>query len=71
METGTVKWFDAHHAYGYITPDGGGPDVAVYYDSVVADTDAHRFLHQGQRVRYDGTVQEFRPVAEHVRPLTY
>ncbi|GAA2106376.1 cold-shock protein [Kitasatospora saccharophila] len=71
METGTVKWFDPHHGYGYITPDGGGPDLAVYYDSVLADTDDHRFLHQGQRVRYDGTVQELRPVAERVRPVTY
>ncbi|OKJ15858.1 cold-shock protein [Kitasatospora sp. CB01950] len=69
METGTVRWFDTRHAYGYIAPDDGGPDVAVYYDSVLAPED-DRFLHQGQRVQYDSTVQEFRPVAEHVRPLT-
>ncbi|MFI1519857.1 MULTISPECIES: cold-shock protein [Kitasatospora] len=70
METGTVKWFNPDHGYGYITPDTGGPDVAVYYDSVLADTDAHRYLHQGQRVRYDEKLEEFRPVAEHVTPLT-
>ncbi|MFD8595524.1 cold-shock protein [Kitasatospora sp. NPDC059646] len=69
METGTVRWFDIHHAYGYIAPDSGGPDVAVYYDSVLAPAD-DRFLHRGQRVQYDATVQEFRPVAERVRPLT-
>ncbi|MFJ5229807.1 cold-shock protein [Kitasatospora sp. NPDC088391] len=70
MQTGTVKWFNIHHAYGYITPDGGGPEVAVYYDSVLADTEDGRILHQGQRVRYDETVQEYRPVAERVHPLT-
>ncbi|MFJ1751383.1 cold-shock protein [Kitasatospora sp. NPDC088134] len=70
MQTGTVKWFNIHHAYGYITPDGGGPEVAVYYDSVLADTEDGHILHQGQRVRYDETVQEYRPVAERVRPLT-
>ncbi|MEV4555379.1 cold shock domain-containing protein [Kitasatospora sp. NPDC049285] len=68
METGTVKWFNIHHAYGYITPDSGGPEVAVYYDSVLADSE-DRILHQGQRVQYQETVQEFRPVAEQVRPL--
>ncbi|MFJ4674783.1 MULTISPECIES: cold-shock protein [Kitasatospora] len=71
METGTVRWFGIEHGYGYITPDAGGPDVTVYYDSVIADTDAHRFLHQGQRVRYDMMREEPRAVAEHVRPLTY
>lgn len=69
METGTVKWFNIHHAYGYITPDSGGPEVAVYYDSVLAGTGDGHFLHQGQRVQYNETLQEFRPVAEQVRPL--
>ncbi|QKW22816.1 cold-shock protein [Kitasatospora sp. NA04385] len=69
METGTVKWFN--NGYGYIAPDGGGPELIVYYDSVLADTDEHRYLHQGQRVSYDETVQELRPVAERVRPVTY
>jgi len=67
MSIGTVKWFNIHHAYGYITPDAGGPELAVYYDSI-SGTEDH-MLHQGQRVEYDETVQEFRPVAEHVRPL--
>ncbi|GAA4872276.1 cold-shock protein [Kitasatospora terrestris] len=67
MNTGTVKWFNIHHAYGYITPDEGGPEVAVYYDSVVGTED--RILHEGQRVEYNQTLQEFRPVAEQVRPI--
>ncbi|GLW68123.1 cold shock protein ScoF [Kitasatospora phosalacinea] len=70
METGTVRWFSTEQGYGYIAPDAGGPDVTVYYDSVVADTDAHRFLHQGQRVQYDVAREVPRPVAEPVRPLT-
>ncbi|WP_354643295.1 cold-shock protein [Kitasatospora camelliae] len=66
MSTGTVKWFNIHHAYGYITPDHGGPELAVYYDSIVGED---HLLHEGQRVEYEETQQEFRAVAEHVRPV--
>ncbi|MFD9127386.1 cold-shock protein [Kitasatospora sp. NPDC059571] len=67
MATGTVRAYHSNHGYGYITPDDGGPELTVYYDSIV-DAPGH-VLSDGQKVEYDLTVQEFREVAERVRPI--
>ncbi|GAA1126192.1 MULTISPECIES: cold-shock protein [Kitasatospora] len=67
MATGTVRTYYPGHGYGYIKPDDGGPELTVYYDSIV-DAPEH-VLADGQRVEYDATVQEFREVAEHVRAV--
>ncbi|AUY48884.1 cold shock domain-containing protein [Streptomyces sp. CB01881] len=67
MATGTVSTYNAHHGYGTITPDDEGPALYVYFDSIVGEGD--RALDEGQRVEYDPTEQEGRPVAERVRPL--
>lgn len=67
MATGTVKSYNVHHAYGAITPDDGGPELTVYFDSIVGE--GERVLTEGQKVEYDPTEQEGRPVAERVRGL--
>ncbi|MFJ1702714.1 cold-shock protein [Kitasatospora sp. NPDC088346] len=66
MATGTVRTYYPEHGHGYIVPDDGGPELTVYYDSIMGIED-HQ-LESGQPVEYEPTVQELRPVAERVRP---
>ncbi|MEV7778547.1 cold shock domain-containing protein [Kitasatospora sp. NPDC088351] len=70
MATGTVKSYNADHGYGTITPDDEGPALYVYFDSILGarEDGGARGLAVGQKVEYDPTEQEGRPVAERVRP---
>jgi CspA family cold shock protein len=51
MLTGTVKWFNPTKGFGFIIPDGGGPDAYVHYNAV--HRAGLRRLRQGQRVDYE------------------
>ncbi|WP_354138174.1 cold shock domain-containing protein [Bradyrhizobium sp. LB11.1] len=39
------KWFNATKGYGFIQPEGGGPDVFVYVSAV--ERAGHRSLAEG------------------------
>jgi len=54
---GTIRWFDARRGYGFIIPEGGGPDVFVHR-RVLQDSAHLRRLLPGQAVEYDARETE-------------
>ncbi len=65
MATGTVKWFNAEKGFGFIAPDGDGPDVFAHYSAIASD--GYRSLDEGQKVQFDVTQGPKGPQAENVR----
>ncbi len=51
MSTGTVKWFNAQKGFGFIQPDGGGPDVFVHISAV--ERAGMSGLAEGQKISYE------------------
>jgi CspA family cold shock protein len=64
---GTVKWFNSEKGFGFISVDGGGPDVFVHFSAI--DSNGYRSLDENQRVEFNITQGQKGPQAEHVRPL--
>jgi CspA family cold shock protein len=67
MARGTVKWFDSKKGFGFITHDGGGPDVFVDYTEV--EGEGFRSLVEGQRVEFEIRRAKTGPEAKGVRVL--
>ena len=67
MVQGTVKWFNAEKGFGFITPDGGGPDVFVHHSAI--QTSGYRSLDENQRVTFEITQGAKGPQAEQVQPV--
>ena len=51
---GTIKWFDVAKGFGFVMPDGGGPDVLLHVTCLQRD---------GFRVAYEGARLDFEAVA--------
>jgi cold shock protein len=67
MTTGTVKWFNAEKGFGFIAPDGGGPDVFAHYTAIV--TSGFRTLDENQKVEFEITQGPKGPQASNITPL--
>jgi CspA family cold shock protein len=64
---GIVKWFNAEKGFGFITPDGGGPDVFVHHSAIKIS--GYRSLDENQRVTFEITQGAKGPQAEQVQPV--
>ena len=51
MAMGTVKWFNTTKGYGFIKPDGGGPDVFVHISAV--EKAGYSGLAEGAKISYE------------------
>ena len=51
MAVGTVKWFNAQKGFGFIQPEGGGPDVFAHISAV--ERAGMRSLQDGQKISYE------------------
>jgi len=67
VSEGTVKWFNAEKGFGFIAPDGGGPDVFVHYSAITSS--GYRSLEEDQRVSFTVTQGPKGPQADEVSPL--
>ncbi|MFE5084226.1 cold-shock protein [Streptomyces mirabilis] len=64
MANGTVKWFNSEKGFGFITQDGGGPDVFAHYSAI--NGSGYRELTEGQKVTFDVTQGQKGPQAENI-----
>jgi CspA family cold shock protein len=50
-QTGTVKFFNVNKGFGFITPDGGGPDIFLHVTAV--ERAGLTALNEGQKVSFE------------------
>ena len=51
MPSGTVKWFNDAKGFGFIQPDGGGPDAFAHFSAI--QSDGYKSLKEGARVSFE------------------
>lgn len=67
MQQGTVKWFNAEKGFGFISVDGGGPDVFVHFSAIKGD--GYRSLDENQKVEFESSQGPKGPQADSVIPI--
>ena len=53
MATGLVKWFNGEKGFGFLTQDGGGPDVFVHFSAIQGG--GYKSLNENDKVEYEVT----------------
>ncbi|MEO5735443.1 MAG: cold-shock protein [Rubrivivax sp.] len=67
MLLGKVKWFNDAKGFGFIEPDGGGPDVFAHFSAV--QMDGFRTLKEGEQVEYDVVQGPKGSLAQNIRAV--
>jgi cold shock protein len=67
LQQGVVKWFNAEKGFGFISVDGGGPDVFVHFSAIQGD--GYRSLDENQRVEFESSQGPKGPQADLVRAI--
>ncbi|MZI94464.1 cold-shock protein [Vibrio sp. CAIM 722] len=65
--TGLVKWFNETKGFGFITPDNGGSELFVHFNSIVSE--GFKTLAEGQKVSFDVEQGKKGPQAANVTAL--
>ncbi len=67
MATGTVKWFNDAKGFGFITPEGGGPDLFAHFSAI--QSSGFKTLAEGSRVEFDVVSGPKGLQAANIKPL--
>jgi len=62
---GAVVWYEPSKGYGFVAPDGGGPQIFVHSSAIVTGG----VISEGQRVAFLVVEGDRGPQAEHLLPL--
>ena len=68
MAIGTVKFFNTERGYGFITPEGGGPDMFLHISALDA---SGLQVSEGDRVSFDAVIDKHKgkPNAQNIKKL--
>jgi len=66
MPSGTVKWFNDAKGFGFIQPDGGGPDAFAHFSAIQAE--GFKTLKEGARVEFELAEGDKGVMATNIRP---
>lgn len=67
MARGTVKWFNDHKGYGFITEEGQKKDVYVHFSAI--EGSGFRTLHEGEEVEFETKASTGGREATHVQKI--